>query len=269
MMKIVCLAAVGFVNMIVLPPVDAQVAPCSQRMPIIWSLQFAAPLDQWLEKLSAYRIWGTQNLAVRQDGPKKVLEVTYPKGSIDPATTTVPEGGAGFLYPLSSPLFSGCLTYEVAFDKGFDFVKGGKLPGLSGGNAPSGGADTSLGFSTRYMWRTGGAGEVYAYVPDKSGKYGASVGRGAWTFVPGQWQLLEQEVVVNHIGQNDGVLRVWVDGRLLINRTDMLYRVNSNVLVTGLMFSTFFGGHDPSWASPKMQKAFFRDFHFFGGAEAQ
>jgi len=106
-MKIVCLAAVGFVNMIVLPPVDAQVAPCSQRMPIIWSLQFAAPLDQWLEKLSAYRIWGTQNLAVRQDGPKKVLEVTYPEGSIDPATTTVPEGGAGFLYPLSSPLFSG------------------------------------------------------------------------------------------------------------------------------------------------------------------
>jgi hypothetical protein len=49
----------------------------------------------------------------------------------------------------------------------------------------------------------------------------------------------------------------------------MLYRVNSNVLVTGLMFSTFFGGHDPSWASPKTQMAFFRNFQFFGGAEAQ
>jgi hypothetical protein len=269
MMKIVCLAAISLVNMIVLPPAGAQVAPCSQRMPMIWSLQFATPLNQWLEKLPAYRIWGTQNLAARQDGPKKILEVTYPKGSIDPATTTAPEGGAGFLYLASTPLFSGCLTYEVAFDKGFDFVKGGKLPGLSGGNAPSGGADTSLGFSTRYMWRTGGSGEVYAYLPGKSRKYGESIGRGAWTFVPGQWQRLEQEVVVNHIGQNDGVLRVWVDGRLLINRTDMLYRVNSNVLVTGLMFSTFFGGHDPSWASPKTQMALFRNFQFFGDAETQ
>jgi polysaccharide lyase-like protein len=39
----------------------------------------------------------------------------------------------------------------------------------------------------------------------------------------------------------------------------MLYRVVDNVLVTGLMFSTFFGGHDPSWASPRMQSAFFRN----------
>src|SRR6516164_1828363 len=110
MMKLVCLVVICFMNIIVLAPVDAQVAPCSQRMPIIRSLQFAAPLDQWLEKLPAYRIWGTQNLGLRQDGPKKVLGVTYPKGSIDPATTTVPEGGAGFLYPLPTPLFSGCLT---------------------------------------------------------------------------------------------------------------------------------------------------------------
>jgi hypothetical protein len=265
MVKIICLAAVGLVNMIVLGPVDAQVAPCSQRMPRIWTLQFAAPLDQWLEKLPAHRIWGSQNLAARQEGPTKVLEVTYPKDSIDPATTTAPKGGAGFVYPLSTSLFSGCLTYEVKFDQGFDFGKGGKLPGLYGGNAPSGGADTSLGFSTRYMWRKGSAGEVYAYVPDKEGKYGESIGRGAWSFVPGQWQRLEQEVVVNHIGRNDGVLRVWVDGKLLISRTDMLYRVDSNVLVTGLMFSTFFGGHDPSWASPKTQIALFRNFQFFGG----
>jgi len=25
------------------------------------------------------------------------------------------------------------------------------------------------------------------------------------------------------------------------------------------MFSTFFGGHDPSWASPRTQAAFFRN----------
>ena len=260
---------VGAVNMIFLALADAQVPPCSQRVPLIWNLQFAAPLDQWLENLPASRIWGTQNLARRQDGPTNVLEVTYPKGSIDPAAKAAPVGGAGFLYPSPTPLFSGCLAYEVAFVEGFDFAKGGKLPGLYGGNAPSGGADTSMGFSTRYMWRTGGAGEVYAYVPDKSGAYGESIGRGDWTFVPGQWQQLEQEVIVNHLGQKDGVLRVWVGGRLLIKRTDMLYRVNDNVLVNGLMFSTFFGGHDPSWASPKTQMAFFRNFQFFASTKPQ
>jgi len=266
-LSVLCVV-VGLVSLMRSPSADAQTAPCSQRTPMIWSLQFAAPLDQWLQNSPACRIWGTQNLAVRRDGPTDVLEVTYPKGSIDPATTA-PKGGAGFLYPLSAPLSSGCLSYEVGFDEGFDFVKGGKLPGLYGGNAPSGGADTGMGFSTRYMWRTGGAAEVYAYVPGKSGQYGESIRPGAWTFVPGQWHRLEQEVVVNHIGQKDGVLRVWVDGKLLVNRTDMLYRVNDNVLVSGLMFSTFFGGHDPSWASPKTQIASFRNFQFFGNAGAE
>jgi hypothetical protein len=267
MMKIVCLTAVVLGNIIFLLPAYAQVAPCSQRAPLIWSAQIAAPLDEWLRP--AYRIWGTENLAISQDGRTNALEVTYPKGSIDPATTTAPSGGAGFLYPLATPLLTGCLAYEVGFEKGFDFVKGGKQPGLYGGTAPSGGADTSMGFSMRYMWRTGGAGEVYAYVPDKSGEYGESIGRGAWSFVPGQWQRLEQEVIVNHLGQKDGVLRVWVDGKLVIERNDMLYRVNGNVLVSGLMFSTFFGGHDASWASSKTQHAFFRNFQVFGVAGAQ
>jgi hypothetical protein len=65
------------------------------------------------------------------------------------------------------------------------------------------------------------------------------------------------------------VLRVWVDGELVVNRSDMLYRVADSVLVAGLMFSTFFGGHDPSWASPGTQAAFFRNFQSFGSAEVQ
>jgi hypothetical protein len=87
--------------------------------------------------------------------------------------------------------------------------------------------------------------------------------------VPGQWQRLEQEIIVNNVGQKDGILRVWVGGELVVDRTDILYRVDDNVLVAGLMFSTFFGGHDPSWASPLTQKAFFRDFQFSSSAEAQ
>src|SRR5713101_5601220 len=235
-MMIIRLAAV-LVSALLSSPADAQIPPCSQRTPLIWSLSFATPPDRWLNSLPAYRIWGTQNLAVWQRGSTKVLAVTYPRGSIDPANPAAPVGGTGFLYPSPAALSSGCLAYDVAFSTGFDFAKGGKLPGLYGGNAPSGGADTNMGFSTRYMWRTSGAGEVYAYVPDKSGQYGESISPGAWTFVPGQWQRLEQEIIVNNVGQKDGILRVWVGGELLVNRTDILYRVDDNVLVAGLMFS--------------------------------
>ena len=56
------------------------------------------------------------------------------------------------------------LTYEVAFDTYFDWVKGGKLPGLRGGlnsTGCSGGnkADGLDCFSSRLMWRKNGAGE--------------------------------------------------------------------------------------------------------------
>jgi hypothetical protein len=264
------LFAAGLAGAMPSPSADAQIAPCSQRAPLIWTLSFPrTSLSGWLHGLPAYRMWGAQNLAVRQEDSTSVLEVTYPKGSIDPASTTAPIGGAGFIYPSPASFFSGCLAYDVGFEPGFDFAKGGKLPGLYGGDAPSGGADTSRGFSTRYMWRAGGAGEVYAYLPEKNGQYGESVSPGAWTFTPGQWHRLEQEVIVNQTGSRDGVLRVWVDGELVANRADILYRVNDDVLVAGLMFSTFFGGHDPSWASPRTQSAFFRNFQFFGVPKAQ
>lgn len=56
------------------------------------------------------------------------------------------------------------LSYEVAFDKGFQWVKGGKLPGLRGGSDTSGcegGAEPNGTdcWSTRLMWRTAGEGE--------------------------------------------------------------------------------------------------------------
>lgn len=98
-----------------------------------------------------------------------VLEVTYPAGSFSHDT-----GGAQ-LYNLwnttdGSAFQSMVVSYEVAFDSGFDWVKGGKLPGLrggpnatgcSGGNEPSG-ADC---FSTRLMWRKGGDGEGWDIPP--------------------------------------------------------------------------------------------------------
>ncbi len=68
------------------------------------------------------------------------------------------------------------LEYSVYFPSDFDFVKGGKLPGLYGGHKGCSGGNAAVEwvdalrsslsdafscFSTRMMWRTGGKGELY------------------------------------------------------------------------------------------------------------
>lgn len=92
-----------------------------------------------------------------------VLQVTYPQGSYSHDT-----GGAQFenLWNSSvgSPFRSMMLSYELAFEAGFDWVKGGKLPGIRGGSNTTGcsGGSQPTGedcFSVRVMWRSEGSAE--------------------------------------------------------------------------------------------------------------
>jgi hypothetical protein len=151
------------------------------------------------------------------------------------------------------------------FDKGFKFAKGGKLPGLYGGIPPSGciGDSEDYGFSTRYMWRENGDGSIYAYLPGKETRCGAYIGRGSFKFRSGRWLKLEQEIVMNNIGKADGVLKVWADNKLVINRSDITFREKEGILAKGLFFNTFFGGSSAEWASPQDQYSNFRDFRLY------
>lgn len=91
-----------------------------------------------------------------------MLQLFYPKDSVNPARR--PQGGSEFYAkPLDiSEANDVTLEYKVFFPGDFDWVKGGKLPGLYGGHARCSGGDPALDcFSTRLMWRAGGAGELY------------------------------------------------------------------------------------------------------------
>jgi Polysaccharide lyase len=203
--------------------------------------------------------WGLNNTAVIKDPSgrfEKVLRVRYPAGSASPAVSRknrLPLGGAQFSADLGiSPKNALRLSYYLRFSENFDFVKGGKLPGLFGGTANSGGEipNGSDGFSTRFMWRQNGAGEVYAYLPTST-EYGTSIGRGNWQFQKGKWHHLEQVIVLNQPNQNNGQVQVWLDGKQVLNQKNLTFR-NTNILkIEGIFFSTFFGGGDFSWATPK------------------
>ncbi|KAF7441236.1 hypothetical protein PC9H_001585 [Pleurotus ostreatus] len=288
------------------------------------------------------------------DNSSSILQLMYPAGSINPASQ--PQGGAEFY---ASPLKGMTkaqqmvLTYSVFFPVDFDWVRGGKLPGLYGGREHcSGGVDATDCFSTRMMWRQGGAGELYLYAPkDKQtselcgdnqsvceSTYGLSIGRGSFNFNAGSWTHLKQTVTLNRPGKPDGYFALDVDGKRVIERSDIYYRGmpaptktikkpvvkkpeqgggllgpilggilpkraierrslrivpgNQAVMTSddsmevstenvddegpmllagqadssepvgfiGLFFSTFFGGHEQKFATPRDQYAWFKDF---------
>ena len=212
------------------------------------------------------RLWGVaENLSIVAGEPV-VLRLRYPAGSYAPSATNAPRGGAGFLAPLlksqGGPVTRACLHYEVRVPEGFRYAKGGKLPGLYGGDAPSGGESAGEGgFSMRLMWRAQGALEAYAYVANLAP--GSSIGRGSASLVPGRWTAIDLEIALNDPPRSDGTLRLSVDGRLAIKRQDLRYRNTAAIGIDGLMFSSFFGGDDPGWASPVDQVVEFRGFTLY------
>jgi hypothetical protein len=194
-----------------------------------------------------------------------VMRVRYPADSasqLSAATADTPHGGAqAYLAWTGGPVDEAYLRYYVRFPADFDFVKGGKLPGLYGGTVTSGRKipDGTDGFSTRFMWRAKGAAEVYAYLPSSVG-HGTSIGRGSWAWPTGVWVEVQQHVRLNRPGHADGQVRVWVNGVPVLSQGGLTFRTVADLRIEGLFFSTFFGGGDASWATPRDQHADFAGF---------
>ncbi|MBX9853343.1 MAG: hypothetical protein K2X86_16480 [Cytophagaceae bacterium] len=223
--------------------------------------------EQWQTTKNAF--WGEDNLEIVEDDSElklgKVLKVKYPAGSASPAVARdagAPIGGVNFYATTGmAPQDTLYLRYYLKFEKEFDFVKGGKLPGLYGGTENNGGKipDGTNGFSTRYMWRKDGAGELYAYLPT-SDIHGTSLGRGNWTFEPGKWYLIEQCVMLNKPGKANGKIKIWVNEEPLLIATNLLFRTTDQLKIEGIFFSTFFGGGDVSFATKQTTYTYYAKF---------
>ncbi|KAJ7143612.1 polysaccharide lyase family 14 protein [Mycena crocata] len=237
--------------------------------------------------------------------PSLSWEAIYPKGSINPSAP-IP-GGFGFYLSgpraFASKLESGAshvvLSYRMMLQSDWEWVKGGKLPGIFGGEgdfsyACTGGRQDNRCkcFNVRPMWRSKGLGELYTYLPltatnrerllavppssKENSDYGFSVGRNAFKFdvAVGKWVTLAFRVKLNTIGCDDGScspvllsssqnlpgeLELWVDGTSVIKVIGLLFRDSDHSRIKGAHFQTFFGGHSDDWASPKDQRAWFAD----------
>ncbi|HGY1288713.1 TPA: polysaccharide lyase [Raoultella ornithinolytica] len=197
-----------------------------------------------------------------------VFRVFYPAGSYDPRSMKEmqqPYGGMNFKWSPQSLRGRQCalIQYSVRFPDDFDFVKGGKLPGLYGGIGNSGGVipDGYDGFSVRLIWGKNGIGKVYAYIPQTQNiqKWGVGIADSKWSFTRGKWETITLQIKLNSVGLSNGKMKLWLNNQLVIDRTNIVYRKSNNLSLDGVMFSTFFGGNNSSFAPKRDQYIDFRN----------
>ena len=205
---------------------------------------------------------GRVSIVSTDDENNHALAIQYPQGAFGTSQT-----GAQWKLLFDQSYESVRLTYRIQFQAPFDFVKGGKLPGLIGGEGNTGGGipTGTDGWSARMMWRTQGNAVQYVYHPDQPNNYGEDL---PWTiedqvvqFTPGQWHEVVHEIKMNTPGQNDGHVTCWFDGVKALEAEAMRFRDIADFGIDGLYFSTFFGGSNSTWATSKDETVLFDDFH--------
>ena len=69
-----------------------------------------------------------------------------------------------------------------------------------------------------------------------------TVGRGAFTFTAGAWNIVTQRVRLNDVGQANGIMELYLNGVKKIDLSGLTLRLSSDVIFRGIMAQTFFGG---------------------------
>lgn len=192
-------------------------------------------------------------------------EVLYPAGAIGGASAV------GGQWETNNKGQEKWLTYCIEFDADFDFVIGGKMPGIGGGSTPTGGvgADCS-GYTLRMQWG-GGSNQsnmiAYLYWQGQSGQnsgnnpaFGDVFPLG---FDPQQGTKYEITMGVNigTPGNNDGWFEVYVNGTLYVSQYNMMFMCPTSTYSNDkFVFSTFYGGGSAAWAPQTDQTAVFSGF---------
>lgn len=210
-----------------------------------------------LQSKLAGQDWGVlRNVAIEQNksAPQQTAMVVKfgAGGAFDRAARNA-ASGMGFKWRPSylKNASSACLTYSVRLPKDFQFATGGTLPGLSGASqtAAPGKKDE---FSLRMRWLEFGRIGIQSYASATRVNELIQLSP-KWLRLPReQWFTIEQEIVLNTPGQSDGILRVWIDGRLHLNRSGLAFRKNADGRIAGVIADTHYSDGNLSWTpAPK------------------
>ncbi|MEF8717666.1 MAG: hypothetical protein V5B35_03045 [Candidatus Accumulibacter necessarius] len=220
---------------------------------------FAAGFDEWLGWRSR---WAKDSAGefdvVKEDSARyfeplvgKALRVNLKKGSNYGADLRL------YLRELGGEVDELFFRYYLRLADDWDpKVDGGKLPGLAGtyGKAGWGGrrSDGTNGWALRGAFLKAFPSDhpmqgltqlaTYAYHADMKTNYG-----DFWIW-PGallqrnRWYCIEQQVRLNRPGMADGELRVWVDGRLVVERQNIRLRNVDQLRIETVWLDVYHGG---------------------------
>lgn len=194
-----------------------------------------------------------------------ILKAMFPAGKFGPLP--------GLQWKVSfQPSLVAELKYKLFVPARFDFVKGGKLPGLAGGTGNTGGHIPTGrdGWSVRFMFKEAGKLCAYAYYPGMREQFGEKMflkkGEQFFQFPIDQWVEITLRIEMNDPGHENGSLECRVDNELLLQKNDMEFRRSENLRADHFLFSTFFGGAGKSWAPGKDCELFFKDIVVSGNS---
>ncbi len=162
-------------------------------------------------------------------------------------------------YPLGAEVDQATLSFDVRFDKDFQWVGGGKLHGLGPKNPISGGNERKpAGWSARIMFGREGRCSTYLYDQTPEKKYGIGKSSGRPVFEAGRWHHVVLQVGLNTPGEPDGFATIRIDGETVVDSRNVTYRGvgGPETQIQRFLFSTFHGGHTAEWAPVDAQGNF-------------
>ena len=154
------------------------------------------------------------------------------------------------------------LKYDFKFQEGFEIQnnKTGKMPGLAGRRNGGWGCKKPgwngyEGWSARMSFKEIGDGEIqliaYPYhydIPSEFANCGENIVVG--TLDDNTWYTIKMYVKMNTVnnngGINNGILRVWLNDELEVNRTNMKFIDDTSATITELWLDNYFGGGNKS-----------------------
>lgn len=193
-----------------------------------------------------------------RNGQGQALRIQLPKGS----SGCHDEACANWKPHIGAQLDSMYYSYWFKFPDNFDFVLGGKLPGIGNLDARAGGGKPTGrdGWSVRAMWVKDGKAGQYVYHMDQPGYFGDFFEWDAPPLEKGKWHQVKTFVRLNTPGKRDGIITTWLDGKEVLNKHGLRFRLGPDLKIERFLFAVFFGGTGSEWAPSRDMLLYLDDF---------
>jgi hypothetical protein len=170
-----------------------------------------------------------------------------------------------------------CLAYDVKLSPDFELTDNGLLPGMTGADPQE-----DERFEVYLSWDRSGEGTVRHKITTKepaqraqsagiltnpidlsNNDTGYGVELAGFELPKGRWLRINQELVLNRPDQSDGLLRIFIDGRLIFERSDMHLRTMPETTLRGAALAAHVLGPDARYTGAHDGSVSFTPFELY------